>query len=194
MGNATSHRVLIACEFSGAVRDAFRRRGIDAVSCDLLPSETEGPHIMGDVRDVLEDGWSMMIAFPPCTHLAVSGARWWAEKRTEQAEAIRFVMDLWLAPIPRVAIENPVGKLSTAWTRPDQVIQPWQFGHGETKTTHLWLRGLPPLISGVQDQGRSDRIHREPPGHDRWKRRSQTYAGVAEAMAVQWGSLLEVAA
>ena len=194
MTDATSHRVLVACEFSGTVRDALRRRGVDAVSCDLLPTEAPGPHIEGDVLEQLDKGWDMMIAFPPCTHLANSGARWWAEKRDDQADAIRFVMNLWLAPIPKVAIENPYGKLSSAWCRPDQVIQPWQFGHGETKATCLWLRGLPPLMVGAQDQGREPRVHRESPGPDRWKRRSKTLEGIAEAMAVQWGSLLEVAA
>jgi hypothetical protein len=184
-------RVLVACEFSGAVRDAFIRAGHYAVSCDLLATDTPGPHIQGDVRDHLDDGWDVMVAFPPCTHLAVSGARWWIEKRLEQAEAINFVRDLWDAPIPRVAIENPIGRLSSAWRRPDQIVQPWMFGHGETKATCLWLRGLPPLMCLVLDQGRYPRVHRESPGPDRWKRRSMTYAGLARAMAEQWGSVAE---
>jgi len=187
-------RVLVACEFSGVVRDALRARGIDATSCDLLPSDAPGPHIVGDVLDHLDDGWGMMIGFPPCTHLAVSGARWWQDKRQEQADAIEFVHRLWYSPIPRVALENPVGILSSAWRRPDQIIQPWMFGHGETKATCLWLRGLPPLVATVFDPGREPRVHHEPPGPDRWRRRSLTLAGVAEAMADQWGSMLGVAA
>lgn len=180
------HAVLVACEFSGAVRDALRLRGVDAVSCDLLPCETPGPHIQGDVLDHLDDGWDMMIAFPPCTHLCVSGARWWSDKAAEQADALQFVHDLWHAPIARVALENPIGILSSAWRRPDQIIQPWMFGHGETKATCLWLRGLPPLVATVVDQGREARVHHEPPGPDRWRRRSKTFEGVAQAMADQW--------
>ena len=140
-------RVLVACEVSGRVRDAFLTAGADAVSCDLLPSEQLGPHIIGDVLDQVGQGWDVMIAFPPCTHLSSSGARWWAEKRADgrQQAAIEFVMALATAPIPRIAIENPIGVLSTAWRKPDQVIQPWQFGHDASKATCLWLRGLPPL-------------------------------------------------
>ena len=138
-------RILVACEFSGVVRDAFRARGHDAWSCDLLPSERPGPHIQGDVLPRLGDGWDLMIAHPPCTHLAVSGARWFKDKQREQAEALDFVRALLAAPVPRIALENPVSIISSRIRKPDQIIQPWQFGHGETKTTCLWLKGLPPL-------------------------------------------------
>lgn len=182
--------ILIACEFSGVVRDTFLAVGCDAVSCDLLPSDRPGPHIEGDVRDHLNDGWDAMVAFPPCTYLCNSGARWWAGRRREQADAITFVERLARAPIPRVAIENPYGILSTVWRKPDQVLQPFMFGHGETKATCLWLRGLPPLMVGLQDVGRVARVHMESPGPDRWKRRSVTYQGIAEAMADQWASFV----
>lgn len=182
-------RVLIACEFSGTVRDAFRARGHDAWSCDVLPTETPGPHIEGDVLAVLGEPWDLMIAHPPCTHLAVSGARHFARKRAsgEQQAALEFVRMLLDAPIARIALENPVSVISTAIRKPDQIIQPWQFGHGETKATCLWLKGLPPLRPTNVVEGRSDRIHRMPPGPDRWKERSRTYAGIAQAMAGQWG-------
>ena len=180
-------RVLIACEFSGTVRDAFTRRGHYAMSCDLLSSETPGPHHQGDVRDVLGDDWDLMIAHPPCTHLAVSGARWFKDKQAEQAEALDFVRLLLDAPIPRIALENPVSIISSKIRKPDQIIQPWQFGHGETKATCLWLHGLPPLQPTDIVEGRTARVHRMPPGPDRWKERSRTYGGVAEAMAAQWG-------
>jgi hypothetical protein len=133
-------RVLVACEFSGVVRDAFRAAGHDAVSCDLLPSERPGPHYQGDVRDILADGWTLLVAHPPCTALAVSGARWLAGRRAETDAAVAFVLELAAAPIPHVAIENPISVLSTRWRRPDQVLQPYQYGHGETKATCLWLR------------------------------------------------------
>lgn len=180
-------RVLIACEYSGAVRDAFAARGHDAVSCDLLPSETPGKHHQGDVRELLGDGWDLMIAHPPCTHLAVSGARHFWRKAAEQAEALDFVRTLLDAPIPRIALENPVSIISTKIRKPDQVIQPWQFGHGETKATCLWLKGLPPLIPTDVVSGREARVHMMPPGPSRWKERSRTYAGIAAAMAAQWG-------
>lgn len=182
-------KVLIACEFSGTVRDAFRARGHDAWSCDVLPTETPGPHIAGDVLEVLDESWDLMIAHPPCTHLAVSGARHFARKRAsgEQQSALEFVRRLLDAPIARIALENPVSVISTAIRKPDQIIQPWQFGHGETKATCLWLKGLPPLRPTNVVEGRSDRIHRMPPGPDRWKERSRTYAGIARAMAEQWG-------
>ena len=138
-------RVLVACEFSGIVRDAFIARGHDAVSCDLLPTERPGPHIQGDVLELLGDGWDLMVAHPPCTHLAVSGARWFKDKRVEQAEALDFVRALLTAPIPRIALENPVSIISSRIRKPDQIIQPYWFGHGETKTTCLWLKGLPKL-------------------------------------------------
>lgn len=181
--------VLVACEFSGIVRDAFRSRGHDAVSVDLLPSESDGPHIQDCIFHVLATApwrWDLMIAFPPCTHLAVSGARWWKYKKDEQAAAIDFVRALDAAPIERVAIENPIGILSTAWRKPDQIVQPWWFGHGETKATCLWLKGLPQL----EATNRHGRVWREPPSKDRWKNRSRTYAGLANAMADQWSQHL----
>jgi len=180
-------RVLIACEYSGTVRDAFRARGHDAMSCDLLPTERPGPHHQGDVFDIINDGWDLMIAHPPCTHLAVSGARWWKDKLPEQADALAFVRLLMAAPIPRIAIENPVSKISTAIRKPDQIVQPWQFGHGETKATCLWLKGLPLLVPTQVVDGREARIHMMSPGPDRWKERSRTYQGIADAMASQWG-------
>ncbi len=179
-------KVLVACEFSGIVRDAFKARGHDAWSCDLLPTEQEGQHIQGNVLDYLV-GWDLMIAHPPCTHLAVSGARWFKDKRQEQADALDFVRALLDAPIPRIALENPVSVISTKIRKPDQIIQPWQFGHGETKATCLWLKGLPPLTPTDVVAGRENRVHRLPPGKDRWKLRSITYQGIADAMAMQWG-------
>jgi len=185
-------RVLVACEFSGAVRDAFRRRGHIAVSCDLLPSEGEpGPwHIQRDVREViLEARWDLMIAHPPCTHLAVSGARWFKEKAVEQAEALEFVRTLLDAPIPRIALENPVSIISSRIRKPDQIIQPWQFGHGEVKATCLWLKNLPKLVPTNVVEGRHPACWLASPGPDRWKIRSRTYQGIADAMAEQWGNL-----
>lgn len=182
-------RVLVACEYSGAVRDAFTGGGHDAMSCDLLPSETQGQHYQGDVRDVLDYPWDLMVAHPPCTHLSVSGARHFAEKRMDgrQQSAVSFFLMLARAPIPRVAIENPVCVMSSLWRKPDQVIQPWQFGHGETKATCLWLKGLPRLTPTQIVEGREARVHRMPPSADRWKERSRTFAGIANAMAQQWG-------
>ena len=180
-------RVLVACEFSGRVRDAFRRRGHVAVSCDLLPTEAPGPHYQGDVFDILNDGWDMMIMHPPCTHLSLSGARCWPQKRVEQAQAINLVFDMLDAPIPRIAMENPIGKLSTVLRKPDQIIQPWQFGHGEVKATCLWLYGLPKLVPTNIVSGREARILGMAPGPDRAKKRSITYQGIATAMAEQWG-------
>ena len=181
-------RVLVACEFSGTVRDAFLRRGHDAWSCDLLPTEGDpARHIQGDVAEVLADGWDLMIAHPPCTHLAVSGARWFRDKRKEQEEALAFVRLLLAAPVPRIALENPVSIISSRIRKPDQIIQPWQYGHGEVKATCLWLQNLPPLVPTAIVDGREARVHRMPPGPDRWKERSRTYSGVAEAMADQWG-------
>lgn len=181
-------RVLVACEFSGTVRDAFRRAGHDAMSCDLLPTEAPGPHYQGDVRDVLGDGWELMVAHPPCTHLAVSGARWFKDKRDEQAAALDFVRLLLDAPIDRIALENPVSIISSRIRKPDQIIQPWHFGHGETKATCLWLKGLPKLAPTNIVDGRANRVHRMAPTADRWKLRSLTYPGIASAMAAQWGS------
>lgn len=185
-------KVLVACEYSGVVRDAFAAHGHYALSCDLLPSERPGRHYIGDVRDILRGlhrgAWDLMIAHPPCTHLAVSGARWFKDKREEQAEALAFVRYLLDAPIPRIALENPISIISSRIRKPDQIIQPWQFGHGETKATCLWLKGLPKLVPTNIVAGREAKVHRMPPGPDRWKDRSRTYAGIAEAMADQWGA------
>ena len=181
-------KVLVACEFSGIVRDAFLRRGHEALSCDLLPTEQPGPHYKGDVRDILGDGWDLMIAHPPCTHLAVSGARWFKDKQAEQADALEFVRLLLNAPVPRIALENPVSIISSRIRKPDQIIQPWQFGHGETKATCLWLKGLPLLQPTCIVDGREERVARMAPGPNRWKERSRTLPGIAEAMAEQWGA------
>ena len=153
----------------------------------LLPTDVEGPHHMGNVTELLHMGWELMIAHPPCTHLAVSGSRWFKDKVMEQADALEFVRMLMDAPIPRIAIENPISVISSRIRKPDQIIQPWQFGHGETKATCLWLKGLPKLTPTNVVEGRDARVHRMPPGPDRWKERSRTYSGVAEAMAAQWG-------
>lgn len=181
-------RVLVACEFSGIVRDAFLRLGHHAVSCDLLQSESqEGGHYHGDVRDMLRHPWDLMIAHPPCTHLAVSGARYFYRKQKEQAEALRFVQLLLDAPIERIALENPVSVISSRIRKPDQIIQPWMFGHGETKATCLWLKGLPLLKPTNIVAGRAARVHLVSPGPNRWKERSRTLQGIADAMADQWG-------
>lgn len=180
-------RVLVACEFSGTVRDAFMARGHDAMSCDLLDTDTPGPHYKGSVLDILDEGWDLMIAHPPCTHLAVSGARWFKDKVEEQAEALEFVKLLMSAPIDKIAIENPVSIISSKIRKPDQIIQPWQFGHGETKATCLWLKNLKPLKPTDIVSGREARVHKLPPSEERWKLRSKTYKGIAEAMAEQWG-------
>lgn len=183
-------KVLVACEFSGTVSAAFRKRGHEAYSCDLLPSE--GPaefHFECDVREVLGSwrNWDLMIAHPPCTHLAVSGARWFKDKRAEQEEALGFVKILMGADIDKICIENPVSIISSRIRKPDQIIQPWMFGCGETKKTCLWLKGLPKLVPTEVVEGREARIHRMPPGPDRGKERSRTYPGIAQAMAEQWG-------
>ena len=180
-------RVLVACEYSGKVRDAFIKKGHEAMSCDFLPSDTEGPHYQGDVRNILNDNWDLMIAHPPCTHLSVSGARWFKDKQVEQQEALEFVRLLLDAPIEKIAIENPISIISSRIRKPDQIIQPWQFGHGETKATCLWLINLPKLIPTDVVEGREHRIHRLPPTADRWKIRSETFQGIADAMAEQWG-------
>jgi hypothetical protein len=169
------------------VRDAFAARGHDAWSCDLLPTERLGNHIHGDVLQHLHRNWDLMIAHPPCTHLAVSGARWFKDKQIEQAEALDFVHRLMDAPIPRIALENPISIISSRIRKPDQIIQPWQFGHGETKATCLWLKNLPKLLPTNIVEGREARIHKMPPGPDRWKERSRTFEGIAQAMAEQWG-------
>lgn len=187
-------RVLVACEFSGVVRQAFRDRGHDAWSCDLLPAEDGSPcHFQENVMPLLTKSpwdfkWDMLIAFPPCTHLCVSGARWFKDKKAQQLDAIAFFMALVHAPIPMIAIENPIGIMSSRYREPDQIIQPWQFGHGETKATCLWLKGLPRLVPTNIVEGREARIHKMPPSPDRGKERSRTYAGIAEAMAEQWGT------
>jgi site-specific DNA-cytosine methylase len=180
-------KILVACEFSGIVRDAFARLGHDAWSCDLMPTETDGQHIQGDASCVLDQKWDLMIAHPPCTHLAVSGARWFKDKRNEQSQALQFVQLLMDAPIPMIAIENPISIISSRIRKPDQIIQPWMFGHGETKATCLWLKGLPKLTPTNIVEGREQRIHKMPPSADRWKERSRTFHGIADAMAAQWG-------
>lgn len=196
-------RVLVACEFTGAVRDAFLAAGHDAMSCDLLPTEVPGPHYEGDVRDILGDGWDVMIAHPPCTYLTNSGVRWLHSDQTRWQDMIDgavFFRELLNAPIPRVAVENPVMHgyaRKIVGRRADQVIQPWMFGHMESKGTGLWLRGLPPLIATEDVRAAMDqlpereraRIHYMPPSKERWKLRSATYPGIASAMAIQWGAL-----
>lgn len=184
-------RVLVACEYSGRVREAFAALGHEAMSCDLLPTDIPGNHYQGDIRDVLYDGWDLMIAHPPCTHLAVSGARWFKDKLVEQKEALEFVELLLNAPIERIALENPISIISSKIRKPDQIIQPWQFGHGETKATCLWLKNLPKLIPTDIVEGRKPVVHFASPGPDRWKLRSLTYQGIATAMAAQWGALVE---
>lgn len=183
-------RVLVACEFSAVVRDAFLRQGHDAWSCDLLPTEGDpGRHIQGDVLGILNRGWDLMIAHPPCTHLAVSGARWFKDKVVEQAEALDFVRQLMAAPIPRIAIENPVSVISSKIRKADQTIQPWHYGHGETKAICLWLKNLPKLQPTHIVEGRDQRVHMMSPGPNRWRERSRFYTGIADAMAIQWGVL-----
>ena len=185
-------RVAVICEFSGIVRDAFIARGHDAVSFDLLPTERPGPHEQGDIMERPLEYWrqfDLAICHPPCTHLAASGARWFKYKEREQAGAVEFVRWLMALPVERMAIENPIGVLSSRIRKPDQIIQPWQFGHGETKATCLWLKNMPPLTPTRIVGGREPRVHHCPPGPDRWKERSRTYSGVANAMAEQWGAL-----
>lgn len=194
-------RVLVACEYSGRVRDAFRALGHDAMSCDTLPTEAEGQHYQGDVRDVLSGGWDLMIAHPPCTHLAVSGAKHFAEKRADgrQQEALDFVRLLMDSPIPRICIENPVSIISTSIRKPDQIVQPYMFGDEATKTTCLWLKVLP-LLTATNVVGKGARHvtkggnslpewYNLPPSPDRAKIRSRTFLGFALAMASQWGAL-----
>lgn len=180
-------KILIACEYSGIVRDAFTAKGHDVTSCDLLSTERLGKHYQGDIRDILGNGWDMMIAHPPCTHLAVSGARWFKDKKQEQEEALKFVQALINAPIRIICIENPISIISSKIRKPDQIIQPWQFGHGETKATCLWLKNLPLLKPTNIVSGREARVHKMPPSPERWKERSRTFTGIANAMAEQWG-------
>lgn len=181
-------KVLVACEFSGIVRDAFRALGHDAYSCDLLPCE-KGPdnHYQCDVREIIGKDWDLMIAHPPCTHLAVSGARWFKNKKKEQMDSLEFVKWLLNVPVPKIALENPVSIISSHIRKPDQIIQPWQFGHGETKATCFWLKNLPKLMPTNIVDGRQPRTHYVPPGPDRWKERSRTMQKIANAMADQWG-------
>jgi hypothetical protein len=190
--------ILVACEFSGIVRDAFIARGHNAWSCDLLPTENPGNHIQDNILDVLDDysekdengWWDLMIAHPPCTDLAVSGARWMNLKGYNRiVRSINFFMALVNAPIPKIAIENPIGIMSTKYRKPDHIIQPWMFGHGETKATCLWLKNLPKLEPTNIVEGREARVHKEAPGPHRWKNRSRTYQGIANAMVEQWGEL-----
>lgn len=185
-------KVLIACEYSGRVRDAFIALGHQAMSCDLLPTDRPGPHYQGPIEHLIygESGshWDLMIAHPPCTHLAVSGARHFAAKKASGAQdaALGFVRMLMLANIPKIAVENPISIISSKIRKPEQIIQPWMFGHGETKATCLWLKNLPKLVPTDIVDGRDDRIHKMPPSPDRWKLRSTTYQGIADAMAKQW--------
>lgn len=183
-------RVLVACEYSGVVRRAFRERGHDAYSCDLLPSEDESPfHLIGDALGIADhvSGWDLMIAHPPCTHLCVSGARWFKNKVREQEEALEFVRLLLAAPVGKICLENPIGIISTKIRKPDQYIHPWEHGHPETKKTCLWLKNLPKLVPTSVVSGREARVHKMPPCPDRWKERSRTYSGWEKAMAEQWG-------
>lgn len=196
-------KILVACEYSGTVRDAFSRLGHDAISCDLLPTDSPGRHHQGDVFDIIGDGFDLMVAHPPCTHLAVSGARWFKHKQNEQKEALDFVRRLMDAPIPHIAIENPVSIISSRIRKPEQIIQPWQFGDPFSKTTCLWLKNLPGLEpTKVVDRGeffeftdrKTGKKKRQPmwykeawgKGDQRWKIRSKTFQGIADAMADQW--------
>jgi site-specific DNA-cytosine methylase len=184
-------KILIACEFSGIVREAFRKQGHEAFSCDILPPDDKKHHlhIKGDVIKILDNKWDMIIAFPPCTHLSVSGARWFSQKRKDgrQQQGIDFFMRFVNSICDKVAIENPIGIMSTLYRKPDQIIQPWQYGHGETKATCLWLKNIPELKPTNIVKGRQARIHYMPPSPDRGKERSRTYQGIADAMAEQWG-------
>lgn len=184
-------KILVACEYSGRVREAFRKLGHDAWSCDILPADDNSPyHIQDDVLKHLNEGWDMMIAHPPCTHLAVSGARWFGGKQREQFAALMFVKTLFDTPIARIALENPISIISTKIRKPDQIIQPWQFGHGETKATCLWLKNLPLLKPTKIVEGREAKVHYMPPSVDRWKARSLTYQGIADAMAAHNGAII----
>jgi site-specific DNA-cytosine methylase len=182
-------KVLVACEFSGVVRDSFLKRGIYACSCDLLPCESpNGGHYQMDIFEAIEkERWDLMIAHPPCTYLAVSGARWFKKRLHQQIKALNFVRALMKAPIEKIAIENPISIISTRIRKPDQIIQPWMFGHGETKATCLWLKNLPKLFPTNIVTGRKPRVHYASPSPDRWKERSRTLQGIANAMAYQWG-------
>lgn len=180
-------RVLVACEFSGTVRDAFIACGHDAVSCDVLPTEKPGPHLQCDIRTVDVTPYNLLIAHPPCTHLASSGARWFSHKQQEQEDALDLVRWFMCAPVERIAIENPVGVIGSRIRPPDQIIHPWQFGHNEEKTTCLWLKNLPNLQPTRIVAGREQRLYKLSPSPERAKLRSVTYQGIADAMAAQWG-------
>ena len=184
-------RVIVACEYSGRVREAFRKLGHDAWSCDILESDDDSEfHIQTRIEDIINDGWDLMICHPPCTHLAVSGARHFKAKQESgvQQQALDFVQMLLNAPIDKICLENPVSIISSRIRKPDQIIQPWQFGHGETKATCLWLKNLPKLVPTDIVEGREQRVHKMPPSPNRWKERSRTYQGIANAMAAQWGA------
>ncbi|HZK26719.1 MAG TPA: hypothetical protein VFD00_04160 [Thermoclostridium sp.] len=184
-------KIAIICEFSGIVREEFRKLGHDAMSFDLLDTEIAGKHYKGNILELNVEYWKqfdLAICHPPCTHLAVSGARWFKYKKKEQEEALDFVRYLMNLPIEKIALENPISVISTKIRKPEQIIQPWQFGHGETKATCLWLKNLPLLKPTKIVDGREPKIHKMPPGPDRWKNRSRTYKGIAKAMADQWGS------
>lgn len=200
-------RVLVACEFSGVVREAFRRRRHDAWSCDILEAEDNSPyHLQGDVLNYIDNDWDLMVAHPPCTYLTVAGARWFYHpddkhlpyeerrphpkypfRRQQQEDALNFVRTLMNAPIEKIAIENPISVISSRIRKPDQIIQPWMFGHGETKQTCLWLKNLPKLVPTNIVEGRDNKIHMMPPGPERWRERSRTFTGIGEAMGEQWG-------
>ena len=197
-------KILVACEYSGTVRDAFIKRGHDAISCDLLPTDKPGPHYQGDVLDIINDGFDLMIAHPPCTYLSVSGMHWTTRGLRDPQlteDALDFVRVLLNADIPMIALENPVSVISSRIRKPDQIIHPWMFGHDASKKTCLWLKNLPPLEStevvqprvingknrwGNQTDSGQNKL---PPSKDRWKIRSETYIGIAEAMAEQWGNI-----
>lgn len=198
-------RILIACEFSGIVREAFTKLGHDATSCDLLPTEIPGKHYQGNVLDIINDGWDMMIAHPPCTYLTASANKWyvpkhnpkWQERLWEREMAKNFFMDLFGSNIPKIAIENPIGIMSSFFRKPDQIIQPWMFGHPESKATCLWLKGLPKLVETTNvkkdflqlPKNQQQKLFYLPPSKDRWKLRSITFQGIADAMGNQWGNL-----
>lgn len=193
--DGTNLRVLIGCEFSGTVREAFRKWGYDAWSCDILPAEDNSEyHIQNDVRKVLHDDWDLGIFFPPCTHICVSGAVWFKQKTWQQESALDFVSRLMVAPIPRIAIENPIGVISSKIKKPEQIVNPWEFGHEESKKTCLWLKNLPKLIPTKIMEIRNKNLtpsgqNKLTPSPTRWMERSRTYSGIAEAMADQWGKL-----
>ena len=188
-------KVLVACEFSGTVREAFRAKGHNAWSCDILPTEIPGQHYQCDIREVLDMDWDLIIAHPPCTYLAVSGNKWfkpeyeskYPTRKQDRLDAIDFFMLFVNAKCDKIAIENPIGIMSSTYRKPDQIIQPWMFGHGETKATCLWLKNLPKLMPTNIVEGREQRLHKLPPSKDRWKERSKTFQGIADAMADQWG-------